>query len=46
MSHDKSNENYYELLKVSTKASMSEIVSAYNVAKAAFSRDSMATDSR
>lgn len=43
MSQSKGDENFYELLKVSTKASMSEIVTAYNTAKAAFSHDSMAT---
>lgn len=40
---DDKAETYYELLKISTKASMTEIVQAYNTAKAAFSRDSMAT---
>jgi curved DNA-binding protein CbpA len=37
------HETYYDLLKISTKASMTEIVQAYNTAKSAFSRDSMAT---
>jgi hypothetical protein len=36
-------ENYYELLKVSPKASVSEIVSAYHAAKNAFSSDSIAS---
>ncbi len=38
----KKEENYYELLKVDRKATVSEIVTAYHSAKNAFSKDSLA----
>lgn len=38
----KKEENYYELLKVDHKATVSEIVTAYHSAKNAFSKDSLA----
>ena len=37
------NENYYDILQVERKATMSEIVAAYHAQKNAFSRDSVAT---
>lgn len=43
MSKLNSEENYYEILRVSPKASVSEITSAYMTAKNAFSKDSIAT---
>jgi len=39
----KSEETYYEILKIEPNASVSEIVAAYHVARNAFSKDSMAT---
>lgn len=36
-------ENYYEILRVSPKATISEITTAYHAAKNAFSKDSLAT---
>jgi flagellar biosynthesis protein FlhG len=39
----KNLENHYELLKVSTDATIAEIVNAYHAAKNAFSRDSVAS---
>lgn len=39
--HDK-NETYYEVLRVSRGASISEIVAAYHAARGAFSKDSIA----
>jgi curved DNA-binding protein CbpA len=38
----KKEENYYELLKVDRRATVSEIVTAYHSAKNAFSKDSLA----
>ncbi len=38
----KKEENYYELLKVSPRATTAEIVTAYHVARNAFSKDSLA----
>lgn len=43
MSKLNTEENYYEILRVSPKASVSEITSAYMTAKNAFSKDSIAT---
>ncbi len=43
MSKTNSEESYYQLLRVSPKASVSEITSAYLSAKNAFSKDSIAT---
>jgi len=43
MSPGKSQETYYEILKVDPKATIAEIVQAYHTAKNAFSRDSIAT---
>jgi len=37
------NENYYDILKVDRKSTISEIVGAYHAQKNAFSRDSVAT---
>ena len=43
MAQPKFEENYYEMLRISPKATISEITSAYLVAKNAFSKDSIAT---
>jgi cytoskeletal protein RodZ len=43
MSKNTHEESFYELLKVSPRASISEITSAYLAAKNAFSKDSIAT---
>lgn len=43
MTYIKQKETYYDILKVPRRASVSEIVAAYHLAKNAFSKDSMAT---
>ena len=43
MADRKLEETYYDILKVDTRATIAEIVSAYHTAKNAFSRDSVAT---
>jgi curved DNA-binding protein CbpA len=43
MTKHSSEENYYELLRVSPRATISEITTAYHSAKNAFSKDSLAT---
>jgi len=43
MSDPKSEENYYQLLKVDSRATVQEIVNAYHNAKNAYSKDSIAT---